>query len=218
MPLSTRRSIAKSPNSIRMRLNIANREPMRLVEHWNQVPNSDVLVLLHDAVRAGLAGIVNEVIRVEAAAAIPELRDPRPNGPRGASIVIARVALNCALATTSSPRIVAATSASVALQRMCHGRSNGEPAQIGTAESVSKIKGASSRVSPSGLLLGHPRETTMIVRMYVNRAGGPSRAGRPPGQGFANVARLPGIALSSRLHLQPGSTRLATAVRDSASA
>ena len=64
-------------------MNIANREPMRLVEHWNQVPNSDVLVLLHDTVRAGLAGIVNEVIRVEAAAAIPELRDPRPNGPRG---------------------------------------------------------------------------------------------------------------------------------------
>jgi len=138
--------------------------------------------------------------------------------PGGASIVIARLALNCALATTSSPRIVAATSASVALQRMCHGRSNGEPAQIGTAESVSKIKGASSRVSPSGHLLEHPRETTMIVRMYVNRAGGPARAGRPPGQGFANVARLPGIALSSRLHLQPGSTRLATAVRDSASA
>ena len=174
---------------------------------------------LHDAVRAGLAGIVNEGILAEAAAAIPELRDPRPNGPRGASIVIARLALNCALATTTSPRIAAATSASVALQRMCHGRSNGEPAQIGTAESVSKIKRASSRVSPSGHLLGHPRETTMIVRMYVNRAGGPSRAGRPPGQGFANVARLPGIALSSRLHLlQPGSTRLATAVRDSASA
>jgi hypothetical protein len=61
--------------------------------------------------------------------------------------VIARVALNCALGTISSPGIAAATSLFEAPQRMCHGRTNGVAAHIGTADNVSAIKASLVRVA-----------------------------------------------------------------------
>ena len=51
--------------------------------------------------------------------------------------VIARVALNCARGTTSSPGIGAVTSPVAAPQRMCHGLSTGLTTQTGTAVNAS---------------------------------------------------------------------------------
>jgi hypothetical protein len=56
-----------------------------------------------------------------------------------ALIVIDRVALNCALWTTSSPGMGPATSASVAPHRKCHRRISGLTTHMGTADSVSKV-------------------------------------------------------------------------------
>jgi hypothetical protein len=53
-------------------------------------------------------------------------------------MVMARVALNCARFTTSSPGMSRATSSVVAPHRRCHGLMKGDATQTGTAVSVSR--------------------------------------------------------------------------------
>lgn len=90
--------------------------------HRDDVANREVLELGDDVVRAGASQDVEDVVAVPTGPSEPDLDEPPPDLLRGASMVIARVALNVGRVTSSSPGRGRDTSSGVAPQVSCHGR------------------------------------------------------------------------------------------------